>query len=95
MKWEEVRKGYHDQWVIFTIIEAYSKDGKRYVEEMTVVDTCIDGNSALKESNRRNQESQHQIYGFFHTSLENVVYTERKRVSPRWRTVADVSDKER
>ena len=45
MLWEEVKKAYPNQWVIIEAIEAHTEDDKRFIEQMTVVNTFYDDNN--------------------------------------------------
>ncbi len=48
MLWEEVKKVHPNQWVIIEAIEARTKDNKRIIGQMTVVNTFHnDNNQAL------------------------------------------------
>lgn len=49
MKWNDIRENYQDKWILFEAIDAYSKDGQRYVEELSVINIYDDGKDALKE----------------------------------------------
>ena len=48
MKWEEARNIYANKWILFEAIEAYSKEGKRIVEELSVINAYEEGKEALK-----------------------------------------------
>ncbi|NMM65890.1 hypothetical protein HBE96_25260 [Clostridium sp. P21] len=37
MKWQKVRNIYINKWILFENIEPYLKDGKRIIEELSVV----------------------------------------------------------
>ncbi len=49
MKWSEARSIHQDKWLLFEAIGAYSKDGQRIVEEISVINTFDDGKDALAE----------------------------------------------
>ena len=56
MKWQEIRKHYPEQWLLVEAVEAHSADGKRFLEQLAVVDTFPDSVTAMKRYalNRRN-----------------------------------------
>ena len=50
MHWPKVRQVYANQWLIVEALEAYtSSDNQRHLEELAVVETCIDGGEAMKK----------------------------------------------
>ncbi len=48
MQWADIRRRFPHQWVLVEAIEAHSQDGKRIVEDLSVIDSYQDGESALK-----------------------------------------------
>lgn len=49
MIWKEVRDSYPEKWLVIEAISARTKDNKRIVEELTVINSFDDSNEALKE----------------------------------------------
>ncbi|MCR8636215.1 hypothetical protein [Paenibacillus radicis (ex Xue et al. 2023)] len=47
MQWEEVRQKFPDDWVVFEAAEAYSEDGLRCIDSVTVIDRYEDSVDAF------------------------------------------------
>lgn len=39
MKWEAVRENYPNKWMLIEAIDAYSENGKRIVNELSLLDS--------------------------------------------------------
>lgn len=77
MKWEEARNMYINKWILFEAIDAYSKDGKRIVEEISVINAYDQGKEALKgyaEKHRKDKAREMYVY---HTKNERLSIEER------------------
>lgn len=77
MRWDEVKERFPNEWVVFEATKAYSKEGQRFIEEMSVIDSYGDSTQALKRYSELHQEAPHKEYCFFHTSRSEVVARER------------------
>ena len=67
MKWSEARSIHQDKWLLFEAIGAYSKDGQRIVEEISVINTFDDGKDALAEyAEQHKKDKSREIY-VYHT----------------------------
>ena len=42
MNWNDARNKYINIWILFEAIEAFSEDGKRIVERISVIDSFDD-----------------------------------------------------
>ena len=49
MKWEDVREGYTEKWLIIEAISARTENKKRLIEELTVINSFKDNDEALRE----------------------------------------------
>ncbi len=49
MKWSEVRELYPQKFVRFEVIDYYTVDNKRYVEDLAIIKVIGDEKEALKE----------------------------------------------
>ncbi len=38
MRWNEVQERFPNEWVVLEATKAFSKEGQRYIEEMTVIE---------------------------------------------------------
>lgn len=78
MNWETVRDTYNNSWVLFEAIDAYSNNGKRIVENLSVLGSFEDSKDALqvyKDIHKR--EPQRELY-VVHTKKEVLEIIERK-----------------
>lgn len=77
MRWNEVQERFPDEWVVLEATKASSKEGQRFIEEMTVIDSFDDSVKALKRYSELHREEPHREYCFFHTSRPEAVARER------------------
>ena len=85
MKWHEIRKQYPGQFVLVEALKAYSRDNKRYIEDMTVVDCYEDTKKAWEEYKRYRLESPAREFYILHTSKEKVEVLEQSFIGVRGR----------
>jgi division protein CdvB (Snf7/Vps24/ESCRT-III family) len=84
MLWEEVRKRFPNEWVVFEATDAFSQDGFRYMNEVKVIDRYNDSIEAMrryKELHRN--EPLKEIY-FLHTSRPDLKIEEKWIGFKRW-----------
>ena len=48
MRWEEVRKAYHNQWLVIEAVEAHTETDRRLLDKIAVVEVCVDGANAMQ-----------------------------------------------
>ncbi|WP_339318067.1 hypothetical protein [Paenibacillus sp. FSL R10-2734] len=77
MRWDEVQERFPNEWVVLEATKAYSKEGQRFIEEMSVIDSYEDSTKALKRYSQLHQDDPYREYCFFHTSRPEVVARER------------------
>ncbi|MNM77766.1 hypothetical protein D3C81_896330 [compost metagenome] len=77
MRWDEVQERFPNEWVVLEATKAYSKEGQRFIEEMSVIDSYEDSTKAMKRYSELHREDPHREYCFFHTSRPEVVARER------------------
>ena len=53
MKWNDVRRIYHNEWVIIESLEAHSENDDRIIDNMSVIDST--GSDSLKALNKYKQ----------------------------------------
>lgn len=68
IKWNEVRSLYKNKWILFEFIEAYSQDGMRIVEDMSIINAYESGNEALKEYSERHKKGKTKKLYVYNTS---------------------------
>lgn len=78
MKWETVRENYPDKWLLIEAIDAHSEDGKRVVDELSVLDTYDESKKALNDYKElHHKEPQRELY-VAHSSKKSLEIIERK-----------------
>lgn len=84
MKWEDVKKGYSEQWVIIEAIIAHSEGEERIIDDLAIVDVFGDDNSkALHqyvELHRTNKERELYVV---HTSRPELDIIEKSWIGVR------------
>lgn len=84
MKWEDVKKGYLEQWVIIEAILAHSEGEKRIIDDLAIIDVFGNDNSkALRhyvELHRANKEREFYVV---HTSRPELDITEKQWIGVR------------
>ena len=83
MKWYEIRKQYPDQFVLVEALKAYSRDNKRYIEDMTVVACYDDTKKAWEDYKKFRHESSTREFYIFHTSKEKIEVLEQSFIGVR------------
>lgn len=78
MNWKSIRDHYPDKWVLLEAIEAYSDNGKRIVNEGSVVNFYSDSKEALDEYKDLHKHSPTRELYVVHTSKIDLEIIERK-----------------
>jgi len=78
-----VRNLYKDKWILLEAIEAFSKDGMRIVEDMSVINVYEKGNCALKEYAERHKKDKNRELYVYNTSNEELTIEERTWIGVR------------
>jgi hypothetical protein len=78
MKWEKIREHYPNQWVLMEAIDACTDDGKRIVQEGSVVNYYKDSKVALDEYKDLHRQSPERELYVVHTSNQELEILERK-----------------
>lgn len=83
MKWNEARNIYPNKWLLFEAIEAYSEEGKRIVEEISVINAYDQGKDALKEyADKHKKDKSREMY-VYSTKNEELFIEERNWIGVR------------
>ncbi len=78
MKWNEIQNTYPDQWLVIEAIDAYSTSNNiRHIDDISVVEKCPDGGSAMKIYRRFHKRFPEKEYYYIHTSREKLDFPER------------------
>lgn len=79
MKWTEARKIYPDKWLLFEAIEAYSENGKRIVDELSVINVYDDGRKALEDYAEKHKRYKTREMYVYNTKNEKLLIEEKNR----------------
>ena len=83
MKWKEAIKDYPNKWLLFEAIEAYSKDKKRIIEDLSVIKSFDDGREALKEYSQMYKKDKSREMYVYHTKNKELIIEERSWIGVR------------
>lgn len=83
MKWKEAVRNYPNKWVLFEAIEAYSKDGKRIIEDLSVINSFDDSREALKEYSEMHKRDKSREMYVYHTNNKELIIEERSWIGVR------------
>lgn len=83
MQWAEIRRQYPGQWLLLEAIAAHSENNQRILDQLAVITTCADSQSAMREyAQLHHRAPQRELY-VLHTSRESIVISERYRFGVR------------
>jgi hypothetical protein len=68
MRWKEVREQYPEQWLVIEALEAHTEDDRRRLEQMAVVQVCLDGAAAYQRYCELHREYPACEFYFAHRS---------------------------
>ena len=83
LKWSEARKNYPNKWLLFEAIEAYSKDGQRVIEDISVINIFEEGRDALKDYAEKHKKDKTREMYVYHTKNKELKVGERTWVGVR------------
>ena len=83
MKWDEARNIYSNRWLLFEAIESYSDDGKRIVEEFSVINVYNEGKEALKEYEDKHKKDKSREMYVYNTKNSELLIEERNWIGVR------------
>lgn len=84
MQWSDVRNQYPEQWVLVEAINATSKDNKRIVGQLSVIDTFADdGDRAMLKYVELHRQFKQREYYVVHTSREKLDINEQVWIGVR------------
>lgn len=79
MIWSELRERYPQQWLVVEALEAHTSTQKeRVLDNLAVIETCKDGNLAMKRYRDLHRKHPGREFYFFHTSREELNIQERE-----------------
>ncbi len=83
MSWPEIRNHYPHQWLLVEAIKAYSKAGKRILEDLAVVNAFSDSATAMRSYLKLHREAPGRELLVLHTDKEELEVTERRWIGIR------------
>ncbi len=83
MKWSEVRENHPNKWILFEAMEAYSKDGQRIVDDLSIIDIFDEGRDALKEYAEKHKKDKSREMYVYHTNNKELMIGERSWIGVR------------
>jgi len=78
MRWINIRKTYPNQWLVIEAVKAHSVKTKRLLDKIAVMETCLDGITAMQKYRRLHQQHPEREFYFVHTSREQLDIQERQ-----------------
>lgn len=83
MKWKDIRSRYPNRWLLLEALEARSEADKRLLEQIAVVDSFTDSETALKSYQDLHRQSPERELYVFHTDRNQLDITERRWLGVR------------
>ena len=84
MQWADLRAAYPDRWLIIEVFAAHTVGGRRWFDQIGVVEECADGRAAMKRCAVVQRAQPGRDFVFAHTSREELEVYERRWVGVRW-----------
>ena len=71
MQWYEIRQSHPNQWLVIEALEAETDaHQQRQLKRIAVVESCSDGNAAMRSYRQLHQQYPLREFYFAHTSRE-------------------------
>ena len=83
MRWMNIRKTYPNQWLVIEAVKAHSLKTKRLLDKIAVMETCLDGTTAMQKYRRLHQQHPEREFYFVHTSRKQLDIQERQWLGVR------------
>lgn len=72
MKWKEIQRQYPHQWIVTEALQSHSAEGKRILDQLSVIQISQDGQEAMQQCFLlQRREPQREFY-FFHTDRKEL-----------------------
>jgi hypothetical protein len=91
MQWAEIREEYPQRWLVVEALEAHTEGEQRKLDELMVVDTCVDGEAAFQRYRQLHQQHPSREFYYLHTSRETLDIHERHWLGLRRKHAADLT----
>jgi hypothetical protein len=83
MRWPDVRKTHPNRWVVIEALDANTKEHRRVVDRMAVVEVCAGGAAALQRYRELHQAHPDREFYFAHTGNDELEIVERPWIGVR------------
>lgn len=70
MTWQEIRKSFPGQWLLLEALKAHTENDMRILEQLAVVDTFPDGETAMKRYASLHKEDPQREMFVLHTDRD-------------------------
>lgn len=77
MNWQQVREQYPHCWLLIEALEAHSAEGRRCLDELSVVETYADSGQAMADYLQRHRRAPDRELYVLHTDREELEIDER------------------
>lgn len=74
MKWEEARKTYPNQWIVFDILNEHEEDNKLIIEDVAIIEVFEDINDAWQYYRTLHRKDKTRELSFDCTKKEKLEY---------------------
>lgn len=78
MHWTNIRKTYPNQWLVIEAIKAHSVKTKRVLDKIAIMETCLDGTTAMQKYRSLHRQYLEREFYFVHTSRKQLDIQERQ-----------------
>ena len=72
MTWQEIREHFPRKWLLVEATEAHSEDNHRILDEIAVIETFPNGDSAMDGYAKLHRKAPQRELYVFHTDRENL-----------------------
>jgi hypothetical protein len=83
MRWADVRLTHPGQWILAEALEAHTEQHRRVLDRMAVLETCLDGATALRRYRERRLLHPNRELYYVHTGNADLCIEERPWVGIR------------
>ncbi len=83
MQWKGLREKYPDCWVLFEAVQAHSNEGKRFIDDIAVLDTFNNSDEAIKAYRDFHKKKPRRELYVAHTKKKDLEIVERKWLGVR------------
>ena len=83
MEWKDIRKIYPSQWLVIEALEAHTRDDRRILDRISVIETCVDGAAAFQGYQKWHHQHPFREFYYVNTSRPDLDIREKHWVGIR------------